>query len=267
MAAVLEPKHCVFVIVPGSFATPALYDENISSSLRAKGHEVRSVELLSANDGTRMPPATMEEDAAHIRAAVTSILDDEASPKDVVIVLHSYSGIPGSSSLQGLGKAERAAQGKITGVTGITYMGAFVPLLDHSVRDIMLDAAPEPYKTGIPGGYLPSIPVDLAALIFNDTSVEDAGRYHAMMTLHSSDSYNGKTSYEAWKDIPSVQIIPERDMIIPPALQEDMHQKAVEAGGKVSRVYVKDAGHAVNVSQTELVVNEIIKLAQGESNS
>lgn len=251
-----------FVLVPGSFATPILYEDNIVAGVRGKGYDIKAIELLSANDGSRQPPPKMEDDAAHIRAAVLAILDDEASPKDVVLTVHSYSGIPGSSALKGLSKADRAAEGKSTGVTGIVYMGSFVPLLGETVRGIMGETTPEPYKTGIPGGYLPPIQSELAALIFNDLSPEDALKLHSQMSTHSSDTYDGKASYEAWKDILTVQIIPEADLIVGTALQEEMYQKALAAGGKITRVLVKGAGHAINISQTDTVVDEMIKLAR-----
>jgi len=265
MAASKGNKDVAFLVVPGSFATPAGYDQLIES-LHAKGHDAKSIALLTANDGSRLPPATMEDDAEHIRAAVLAIIDDAAHPKNVVITLHSYSGVPGTSALKGLGPADRKAQGKETAVVGILYMAAFLPALGQSNRDIMIefDAMPEPYKSGISGGYLPAVPAEFAPVIFNDVESQDlVTRNFNTMTQHSSDSYSGKASYEAWKDIPSVQIIPGSDLVVPVPVQEAMHERAAAAGGKVKRVFVEGGSHGINVSQPELVVGEMIKLAEG----
>lgn len=259
--------NVAFVIVPGSFATPALYEDNIVAGLRAKGYRVDLTGLLSADDGSRQPAATMDDDAAHIRAAVTAILDDSEHPHDVVLCLHSYSGLPGTSALKGLAKAHRAAQhGKpATGVVGIVYLGSFVPFEGQSLRDIMADAMPEAYRVRDPGGYMPGVSSEYAPLIFNDLPADRALEILGAMTLHSSDSYSGRASYEAWRDIPSRQIIPEQDLIVPTAIQLQMYDEVVAAGGKLTKVIVPGAGHAINVSQTELVVNELINAAAGDS--
>ena len=259
-------KDVSFVLVPGSFATTKLYEDNLVAALRGDGYDARPVELLSANDGSRLPAPTMEQDAEYIRTNVLSILDDQVNPKNVLLTVHSYSGLPGSSAVKGLGKADRTAQGKSTAVIGIVYIGSFLPALGQSVRDINPEA-PEPYKSGLPGEYFPLLPAEYGPFIFSDFPAEEIPKLFSHLTRHSSDSYSGKASYEAWKYIPSVQIIPGADAIVPPQLQEEMYQNAVAAGGKVKRVYVEGAGHAVNGSRTELVVDEMINLAKEASST
>ena len=141
------------------------------------------------------------------------------------------------------------------------YIGSFLAPLGTSVRDLNPDA-PEPWKSGLPGEYFPPLPEAFAPMIFNDFPPEEDPRRFAALTRHSSDSYSGKLSYEAYKYIPSVQIIPGNDVIVPVPLQEEMYQKAVAAGAKVKRVFVEGAGHAVNASRTELVVDEMVSLVK-----
>jgi len=253
-----QASTVTFILVPGSFVTPAEY-EKVEALLRKQSYSVKLVALLSANDGTRMPPATTDDDTAHIRAAVLSTLDDDQS--NAVLCVHSYSGVPGSSALQGLSKSDRLAAGKDTAVLGIVYIGSFLPAVGQSLRTILGEDMPEPYKTGFPGGYLPAVPPEMAALVFNDLEDQaEVARYHGMMTQHSSDSYGGKCTWAAWKDVNSVQIIPGRDMILPVAIQEAMYENAVKNAGKVKRVFVEDAGHCVNVSRPQLIVDELLGL-------
>lgn len=260
----MAPKTS-FIIVPGSFATAPLYD-SLVAALRDQGHEARAIDLPSANDGSVLPAPTGEDDAKHIREAVLATLDSETSPSDVVVMLHSYSGVPGSSALKGLSRADRSAQGKTTAVVGVLYLASFVLPLGESNRTWLSarDAMPEPFKSGVPGGYLPPIDPSFGAFIFNDIKSEELqAKYLAQMTRHSSDSYDGVVSYEAWKEIPSVTVIPENDVIVPTPLQEVMYEQSVAAGGKVRRVFVEGAGHCVNVSRPELVAEELVKLAAG----
>ena len=259
----MAPK-VLFIIVPGSFCTPPAYDKLVSV-LRSRDQDVQVVALPSANDGSALPAPTIDDDVAAIRNAVTVALDDAEDPRDVVLALHSYSGVPGTSALEGLGRDARSAGGKPTAAVGIVYFGAMVPDVGQSLRDISIsfDALQEPYKTGEPGGYMPAVPAEYAPLIFNDVADQDeVARLYGFFTLHSSDTYSGKATYTAWRDIPAVQIIPEKDMILPTFVPEALYERTVAAGGKVRRVFVEGAGHSINVSRPELVADEMIRQAE-----
>jgi len=161
----------LFIIVPGSFTTPPFYDKLVSV-LRAQGQDVQVIPLPSANDGSVLPAPTVEDDAAAIRRAVLAVLDDAARPRDVVLTMHSYAGVPGTSALRGLDRAARTAAAPAggptaTAVTGLVYLGAMIPDVGQSLREISggFDAIQEPYKTGEPGGYMPALPAEFAPLI------------------------------------------------------------------------------------------------------
>lgn len=252
----------VFLLVPGSFATPAAYTKLVDG-LRDHGQNVEIIDLLSVSDGSRQPPATMQDDAAHIRQAVLSILDDPTTPKDVIVAPHSYSGIPTTCALESLNRESRATAGKSTAVTGIIYLASFVLSEGECLRGIMgeFDALQEPLKTGVPGGYLPPFTPELAQLVFNDLNTEEALEFLRFMSRHSSDSYDGQVSYAAWKDIPSVTVIPSIDIVVPTPMQEAMYERAAKADGKIERVLVEGAGHGLPVSRLDAIIEEMIKLA------
>lgn len=266
MASSPSNHKVTFLIVPGSFSTPPAYDDLVAQ-LRDRGYEAHATELLSANDGSRMPPATGDDDAEHIRNEVLSILDSDTAPSNVVLAAHSYGGMPSSSALKGLSKADRSAQGKQTAVIGLVYIASFLIPLGQSNREFMSAEAemPEAARVGVPGGYLPAIDPAFGKYIFNDMDEGAVDGLLATFTRHSSDSFDHKISYEAWKDIPSVYLIPENDLIISTKVQLTMYERAVAAGGKVTKVLVKGAGHALNVSQPKLVAAEMIKLAEAQS--
>lgn len=249
-----------FVLVPGSFVTPVEYDKMIPL-LESKGHSVKAIELLSVNDGSRMPPATFEDDVSHIRSAILEILDKQK--RNVVLGVHSYSGIPGSSAVSGLGIEDRKSAGHNTAVTGIVYIASFLPILNESLRDIMNDHMPPDLRAGFPGDYYPRTSVDFAPYIFNDMTDEaEVAKYHGAMERHASDSYDGRATYEAWKYIQSVQIIPQSDFIIPVMVQEDLYERTVKEGGKVRKVYIEGGGHCVNISRPNAVVKQLLKIAE-----
>src|SRR3569833_1800958 len=128
MAASKGNKDVAFLVVPGSFATPAGYDQLIES-LHAKGHDAKSIALLPANDGSRLPPATMEDDAEHIRAAVLAIIDDAAHPKNVVICVVVFCGLAKTTTKKRHKPNNHKALGNVSAVVGILFMAAFLPAL------------------------------------------------------------------------------------------------------------------------------------------
>jgi hypothetical protein len=50
----------------------------------------------------------------------------ELEERDVILVMHSYGGVPGSAAALGLGKKERTAQGKKAGVIGQIFYAAML---------------------------------------------------------------------------------------------------------------------------------------------
>jgi hypothetical protein len=250
-------KNVVFVLVPGSFATTAMYDK-VTPILEKAGYVVKPVELLSANDGSLLPAPQMTDDAAHIRSNILSVLE---SGKNVVLALQSYSGFPGSEAVKGLNQKDRGPDA--TAVIGILYAASFLPVEGNSLRDTMDSYMPEIYKLGVPGGYFEPVPPEMAAAVFNDiTDQEEALKYANSMTGHSSDSYSGKLSYAAWKDIPGTTIIPQLDLIIATEEQERQYEHAVKNNAKIKRVAAEGGGHVITVSQPQLVADELIALAK-----
>lgn len=267
MAAVHPKNSATVLVVPGSFTTPPLYD-GLIKTIRDQGCDAKAIELLSANDGTRLPAATTAEDAAHIRQHILSVLDHPTAARDVVLALHSYGGVPGSSAAKDLSKADRVRQGKTTAVIGIAYMAAFLLPLGTSNRAFVNDhgATPEVLRVVKDGervgGYMPAMPPEFTPVLFSDVgSAEEQRRLARFMTAHSCDSFEGGVAYEAWKNIPSITIIPGEDRVIPTDLQEMMYENAVAAGGNVTRVFVEGASHAVPVSRADAVAAELVKLA------
>lgn len=264
MAAPAPTKNVKFLIVGGSFSTTPAY-EPLRDLLRSHGYEADIIQTLSANDGTRQPPATTDEDAAHIRAAVLAALDDPSQPRDVVLMAHSYGGVPVSSSLRGLSRADRGPAA--TAVRGVAFVAAFVLPEGASLRGYMneagaLDAIGDEVRLGVPGGYMPKFDPALAPMMFPDVPGEQGTRLMELMTSHSSASFDGPVTYEAWMDIPSVLVIPENDITIRTVLMEKMFADAVAKGGKITRVLVEGAGHAVPFAKPDVAVNVLLKLAE-----
>jgi hypothetical protein len=109
------------VIVPGASQNPAHYGY-FSHLLLSAGYPVLTALLPSVGAAGKV---TVQDDAEYVRnKMLIPVLDYEE--RDVVMLMHSYSSVPGSAAANGLGKAERAAAGKKTGVIGQIYLSAIL---------------------------------------------------------------------------------------------------------------------------------------------
>ncbi|KAI6550265.1 hypothetical protein MCOR03_009559, partial [Pyricularia oryzae] len=119
------------VIVTGSFAPASLYTEFVAV---LKKHGVDTVVLSSPSVGRRegKPAASMMEDADEIVRAVSELLD---AGKEVVLLAHSYGGIPAAQSMERLSVKQRTAAGKKGGVAKMVYLTAIALPLGGSNMD------------------------------------------------------------------------------------------------------------------------------------
>ena len=121
-AITMVQPHPSFLIVPGAWHQPKAY-EKLVTSLRNAGYSTDVASLPSCN--TQDPEkATCSADAEAVRKEILRSID--AGGKDLVVVCHSYGGIPGGGAAYGLSKAARARDGKEGGVMGLIYVAGFV---------------------------------------------------------------------------------------------------------------------------------------------
>lgn len=118
------------VLVGGSFATPSLYDL-VVSRLKESGFDVEVPQLPSIGRREGESP-TLADDVAHVR----SVLERKADAgKDVLIIGHSYGGVPTTEAIQGLSKADRKKLGKEGGVVRVLYTTAVLPELGQTAAE------------------------------------------------------------------------------------------------------------------------------------
>ena len=107
------------VLIPGGWHPPDYYDDLVAQ-LKSHGHECHALHLPSIG---KVRTATVEDDRQYIQETTRKLADQG---RDIVIVMHSYGGIPGTESVKRLAKKDRQAEGKQGGVTGLVYLSAFM---------------------------------------------------------------------------------------------------------------------------------------------
>ena len=112
--AVAQPT---VVLIPGAWHSPIQY-EDLVARLDQAGYPVL-VHSLPTLDPNELQTPTFEDDAPYIRNKL--LLPVLYSGTDILLVMHSYGGIPGSAAAAGL-NATCAASSKATGrILGYTY--------------------------------------------------------------------------------------------------------------------------------------------------
>lgn len=131
------PPKPFTLIVPGGLAPASVYDP-VVDEVTKRGHDIRAVQLpsvrLRSETGPVREPPTMYEDAALIAKEAEALAD---AGRDVIIISHSYGGVPATESVRGLSKAARRKDGKPGGVVRLAYMTSLVPALGVPANEVV----------------------------------------------------------------------------------------------------------------------------------
>jgi pimeloyl-ACP methyl ester carboxylesterase len=110
------------VIVPGAWHSPAHFKQ-LSALFKQAGYPVSSSSLPSLNPSDP-DTTTTTSDSTFIREQVLGPLLEKGT--DILLVMHSYGGSPGSVAARGLSKVERMSGGLQGGVIGLVFIAALL---------------------------------------------------------------------------------------------------------------------------------------------
>ncbi|PYI07322.1 alpha/beta-hydrolase [Aspergillus sclerotiicarbonarius CBS 121057] len=251
------------LLIPGAFAPPEHYDAVVNAVV-AQGHSIRALHLptVGYKSGVKVPPC-MEDDAAFIASEVAELADQG---RDVVLLAHSYGGIPATQSTKGLGKAERQAQGMKGGIVRLAYMNCLVLPLGTSDPSVLM-ASDAPAKGQIvelkadDDGWLHHSDISLsAALGFSDLPREEGEMWARKLTRHSASAFPSELTHAGYRDIPVSWLLSEDDLCIPATLQRaSMAMVERESGHRIDVTSIK-AGHCPFISKPSLVTDWVLDI-------
>ena len=119
MAASKDAKPTV-VWVPGLLHTPEHYQPMIFALAEVS---IPSLSFSLPNVGAGAPTAAPYDDLKKLRTMLEGLVDEG---KEVLLISHSYGGVPACQAIRGLQKSERVKFGQPGGIIRIVFMGAFV---------------------------------------------------------------------------------------------------------------------------------------------
>ncbi|OTA60424.1 alpha/beta-hydrolase [Hypoxylon sp. EC38] len=257
------PKPSI-VLVPGSFSLPEFYD-NILNAVKAKGYEIEGLHYPSV--GLKTGPRTgelpsMYDDAAFISKEVAKLADEG---KDVVLIGHSYGGVPATQSTEGVTKAERQKQGKKGGIVRLAYMTALVPAIGQSAGGILEKLPAESriqFAVDDKGWlYISDIPAAGLVTISDLSDKAEREAWVEKFQVHSPVSFSNELTHAGYKDVPVSYLFCEEDRCVTPQIQKDaIDIIEKESGRKVDVTSIK-TGHCPSITAPEKVVDWIVHVA------
>ncbi|ESU09713.1 hypothetical protein FGSG_03500 [Fusarium graminearum PH-1] len=215
------------VIIPGSFAKPTLY-ERLVQSLARDGIQSEIVDLPSVGRKEGKAPATLSDDVDEIASVVEKILDED---KEVILLAHSYGGVPATQSLETLSQKARQSQGKKSGVTKIVYLAAVALPVGGSVLALLTAQ-----------DYL---------IIEAKSPPEEALKLARELPQHSTASYRDQLTYAGYQDAEVHYIICEQDKLVVPEYQFGMLEILKGMTNGNVGVHKIQSGHAPHINHPD----------------
>lgn len=289
--------HPTVVLVPGAWHKPEIYS-SVTSNLEAHGYPTVSLPLPSA--GAMPPNMTFDEDVRAIRDCLTTLV--ESDEKEVILVVHSYTGMPGAEAPKGLGKKERQEKGLNGGVIRLVFIMAFampegfqptaggaqmpewmkldleVSSIPFHLRPLSLfkilsllaaPGSPSLYTRSnclkIQKGIVHVEPEDAKRIFYNDISSAEGDEWASKLTHQSLGVYSSIQTHAAWRHIPSTYVIGEQDQttFTPQVVQMIINGAKQLEPGAFDVVEKCDGGHCLMISRPQWLA-DVLRRAAGE---
>ncbi|TGZ82630.1 alpha/beta-hydrolase [Ascodesmis nigricans] len=166
--------------------------------------------------GAYPPTLDLNDDIANLRAALLAHIN---AGKQVVVVLHSYGGIVGSSAAHQLSYKYRQTQGLPGGIITLVYISAFVVPAGNSIRDMLPGGQWNPWMKF--EGDL-SFTEDEENIFYHDLSAAEKKYWVSRLRHHSLRAYEVKVGVngEGWLETPSMYVYCEQDQAVPLVVQQ-----------------------------------------------
>lgn len=203
-----------YLMVPGAWHTAAAFDL-IREQLTLRGFESVAVPLLTVGP-TDPTHQGVPEDAAAIQAELKKLVD---AGKEVMVLSHSYGGVPAAAAVEGFNAKDRAASGQKGGVIMALHMTSFAAQVGSSLMD-SLGGKPLPWFN-ITGDVL--TPIDPTRVFYADVEPQLAAKSVAALEPSSMRAMTDKGTFAPWDQGFQMGFIhTEDDQAIPLAIQKQM---------------------------------------------
>ncbi|KAJ5355049.1 uncharacterized protein N7496_012261 [Penicillium cataractarum] len=222
------------LFIPGAWHSPQCFDKVIRK-LETHGYNTDVVYLPSV--GPVIPHSDFSEDVNQVKKQIEIAAD---AGQRVVVVVHSYGGIPGCEAIRGLDWETRQRQGQPGGVVHLFFCCSFiVPEGKSLISSFGGDDLP---WFQVSDDRLLVTPATPKETFYNDMNEIDAKRAAETLEPHSYQTFHSNITFEAWRHVPSTYLYCLKDEAIPLPVQKMMVEEV--AKGVNIQTDVVDASHS-----------------------
>ena len=229
--------------------------QHVADLLEKAGYKLDLIELPSVGPAQHLPD--FSADVAEIRSRVEKAVDNG---EEVVIVMHSYGGIPTAQAVKGLDVTSRQEAKQSGGVKHLFFLASFLIPEGQSLVGAF-GGNPLPWFQ-ISEDNMEVNPATPDAIFYNDL---DAATQEKMIQGLKPQSYqvmHSPVAYAGWKHVPSTYLYCLKDAAIPYEVQKMMVEQFAQ--GVDIKTETLDASHSPFLSQPEETA-AAIRRAAGES--
>lgn len=239
------------LFIPGAWHNPRCFSK-VAKRLEEDGYDTGLVYLPSV--GPIIPHSDFLEDVGEVRKQIEIAAN---AGRRVVVVMHSYGGLPGCEAIRGLDWESRRRENQPGGVVHLFFCCSFIVPEGKSLI------------SSFGGGDLPWFqvsddrflvnPATPRETFYNDMDESDASVAAGELKPHSYQTFHSKITFEAWRHVPSTYLYCLKDNAIPLAVQKWMVEDI--AKGVTIRTEVLNASHSPFYTDPILVAAAIRKAA------
>lgn len=198
----------VLLLVHGSWHGPWCFEPLIVELDRLG---VRSATVGLPSVGTDIATmGSMAEDAAAIEAAAADI------GSDVIVVAHSYGGVPTTEARLG------------DNVRHIVFIGAFMPDVGGSLVSLLPPGPLPPFVVAHEDGTTSVEPDHAVAALYADVAPDVASWAMERLLKHSVKAITAPVTHASWRDVPSTYVLLTEDFGCPTIVQQQVRHQATE---------------------------------------
>ncbi|GKT48963.1 pheophorbidase [Colletotrichum spaethianum] len=210
-ANVMSSQLPTILFTPGAWHQPWIFDQ-VRGDLAKRGYPTAVVALASV--GSTDVNVGLDQDAEVVRAELQGLAD---AGREVVVVAHSYGGVPVANAVEGLNYKDRIAQDKSGGVLMIVYMASFAVPAEESLGD---NVGLQPWWD-VTDGFIS--PRDPNSIFYGGVEPSLAAKAVAALCPQPVKPFQDKSGFEPWNEgFEMGYIFTEDDQALPLDKQIDM---------------------------------------------